>query len=527
MFGGKVLINNWHVPRNKRKLYPIVDLLSVFALQNLGDVWSHDLGRQLDFEAEIERQGLKRPGPRRNQLAGGARTYEAWLYCLGLTYIESESGLSRLTMAGDALINGQPPVQIMTNQLMKFQYPSPYSLRLGVRIDPRFRIRPFRFILRLLANARIRTLSNAEIARFVITEAENETQQCFDHVLQRILNHRDHGDGILPDNLADLYPSSKNNRPRSYDATILALEHNANTFINYLEYTQLITRDTPRSPIYIPQARMQQVQSMLQDGSSIRPLNQTNAFWKENFQRNYGLLPGQTRDNRNFNQQGVNGNVIVERLVRNEFFQVARTQFITGITPQLISQISNTVGVPQNRVEEILDLLQIEPISVFETSFVDMAFSGRELATQFETSTVDVFQMLGFDATHVGASPRQPDIFVESPLHYSGIIDNKAYHEFSITHDYELKMKNTYIPTYLRNTSNLTFFMYIAGGFGQNINQQVQGIAQETGVSGCVIKASDLMRLLRKHQQHPINHHAMLNLFTANRRITIADIEAL
>lgn len=59
---------------------------------------------------------------------------------------------------------------IITNQLMKLQYPSPYSIRSRVNIHYRFQIRPFRFLLRLLADNRIQTLSKEEIGRFVITE---------------------------------------------------------------------------------------------------------------------------------------------------------------------------------------------------------------------------------------------------------------------------------------------------------------------------------------------------------------------
>jgi hypothetical protein len=56
------VINNWQVPRNKRKLYPVVDILSLFNLQTIGDNWSGNIHRQLDFETESERFGLKRPG---------------------------------------------------------------------------------------------------------------------------------------------------------------------------------------------------------------------------------------------------------------------------------------------------------------------------------------------------------------------------------------------------------------------------------------------------------------------------------
>jgi hypothetical protein len=520
------VINNWHVPRNKRKLYPVVDVLSVFTLQNMGQRWTRDVGRQLDFEAELEHMGLKRPGQRRDQRAGGARTYESWLSALGLTFEETQNGQTRLTMAGDALVNGLPPVPIITNQLMKFQYPSPYSMRSRVNINARFRIRPFRFILRLLRDVRIGNLTKQEIARFVLTEAENETDRCFEHVVNRILDYRQNGDTVLPHNFPDMYPST-NTGVRSLDDTIAALEDNANTFINYLEYTQLIVRDTPRNPIYIPNDRIQDVDTILNDGSNVVRINTTNQYWEENFQRHFGLLQGQNRDNRRFDEEQVTGNMIAERIVYNHFFQFARTQPIMEITPLIIQEVSNASGIPQNVVEEALEGLNITPFSLFENNYIDMAFSSREFARQFELSTVDVFEMLGFPSVHVGDQPRNPDVFSESPTGYSGIIDNKAYHEFSATHDYELKMKNTYIPTFRQHHPNLSFFMYIAGGFGANIDQQVATIARDSGTNGCAIKAKDLMRLLRKHQENPIDHQDLKTLFECNRRITLQDIDSL
>lgn len=119
------MINNWMLSRPNRKLIPIIDTLSVFSLLTLGESWTTDVQRQLNFELELERAGLKRSGTRRDQRAGGARTYESWLSSLGLIYKENGTEILRLTMAGEALLNGEPPVPIMTNQLLKYQYPSP------------------------------------------------------------------------------------------------------------------------------------------------------------------------------------------------------------------------------------------------------------------------------------------------------------------------------------------------------------------------------------------------------------------
>ncbi|PRR97892.1 restriction endonuclease [Bacillus sp. NMCN6] len=517
------MINNWQVPRNKRRLYPVVDILSLFTIQNLGENWRESLSRQLDFETELERYGLKRVGQRRDRRAGGARTYESWLYNLGLVYIETETSITRTTLAGDALLSGQPPVPIVTNQLMKLQYPSPYSLRRRVNINKRFQIRPFRFLLKLLLDNRVHTLSKEEIGRFVITEGENESQRCFENVVQRILDYRLLGDAVLPANFEELYPSSTTG-VRSREKTISGLEDIANTLINYLEYTQFISRNDNGSIFILPE-RIVDVQSIMTDGTTLRRLDANHQFGIENFQRNFGLAPGQNRDNRNFGGQNITDNIYRERRIRSELLHIAGTTPISTITNEILNRISSATGYTINEVAGALDGFRPDTFSLFEATYMNMAVSGRELATEFELATQNVFEELGFNAQHVGAKPLHPDIYVESPLNYSGIIDTKAYRRYSITNDHRNRMVRNYIPTY--RDDDFTFFMYVADGFGSNIASQIQSIAQETNINGTVITASNIMRLLQRNQVATIDHASLRNLFTSNDVVSISDINSL
>jgi hypothetical protein len=519
------MINNWMVPRNKRKLHPVVDVLSLFTLQNLGDIWNNDVSRQLDFEAELERYGLKRPGVRRDRGAGGARTYEAWLYNLGLIFKDTTNGVVRTTMAGDELIEGRPPVPVITNLLLKLQYPSPYSVRSGVKINDRFQIRPFRFLLRLLSHPNIEYLTEAEIARFVITEAENETQTCFDHIVQRVLDYRRYGDAILPANFTHLYPSSKTG-VRTMQDTIKALLDIANTFVNYLEYSQLVSRHGI-GQVNIPEDKIQEVEAILNDGSSLHAFNRTQQFGQENFQRSFGLAPGQRRDNRNFGGQTVTDTIYRQRRVRTELLHIAGTRPIINVDAGLVEEIANRIGYTARQVEDALRGFHPDTVGVFEANYLEMAVSSREMAREFEISTTDIFEGLGFASQHVGTSPLNPDIFVESPINFSGIIDTKAYRSYSITNDHKNRMVHNYIPTYQGNHTNMEFFMYVADGFGVNIDRQLREISDDIGIQGCAITARNLLHILQRHQENPINHQHLQVLFTKNGLITLIDISNL
>ena len=42
----------------------------------------------------------------------------------------------------------------------------------------------------------------------------------------------------------------------------------------------------------------------------------------------------------------------------------------------------------------------------------------------------------------------------------------------------------------------LSFFSYIAGGFGKNIDSQIQAISSETGVLGSAITVSNMIEMI-------------------------------
>ena len=67
----------------------------------------------------------------------------AWLKSLGLVFKQKAIGKMKLTLAGEALLNGDPPVSVLTHQVIRFQYPSTYSVGRRVDISSKFRIHPF------------------------------------------------------------------------------------------------------------------------------------------------------------------------------------------------------------------------------------------------------------------------------------------------------------------------------------------------------------------------------------------------
>ncbi len=109
-------------------------------------------------------------------------------------------------MPENPIIEGKSPVKVLKKQVLEYQFPSQFSISVGV--DERFKIKPFRFLLRLLMDDRIKTLSTDEVSRIVITEAE--TDKDFENIVQRIIQYRNYGDEILSDDFFEKYLSDVN-----------------------------------------------------------------------------------------------------------------------------------------------------------------------------------------------------------------------------------------------------------------------------------------------------------------------------
>ena len=240
------MLNYWWVTRPKRKLDPVPEILATVASETLGNAWQGQTATQLNLEEALERAGLKRAGERRDQSGGGARTYLAWLSSLGLLFRSGPQKTVRLTLAGEDILKGVSPVRVLTAQILRYQFPSPFSLSRSVSVSSRFRIRPFRFLFRLLADPRIKELSQRELGLVVATEAETETNECFEQVVSRILEFRNRGDAALDSDFQERYATSKKSAGANPIANLLDV---ANTIMNWVEYTQLARTNEETSPL--------------------------------------------------------------------------------------------------------------------------------------------------------------------------------------------------------------------------------------------------------------------------------------
>ena len=380
------MLNYWWVTRPKRKLNSIPEVLASFADLSLNQEWEGQRNSHLAYEDALEEAGLKRKGERRDQTGGGGRTYKAWLVSLGLIFTQESTGKIKLTLAGEAIMNGDSPVEVLKGQILKYQFPSSFSIGRGVQVSSRFKIRPFRFLLKLMADEKIKYLTEEEIAKVIVTEAENESDKCYHYIVDRIIQFRNYGDACLEEDFFSKYKSSKGavNPEHPYSH----LTDLANTIINWLEYTQLVKRDSGQ--VAVLDDKREEVESILAEKLNFIDRPEQHEY----FQRKYGLDPKHRKDNRNLAlTKTVTAAMIARQKIMQAYIAESLEKPITRITPQVVDYIISVTGIDGKTVENVLvETYPNGSVGAFMTKYFEMAFKGRDEATEFEKATVELFQ---------------------------------------------------------------------------------------------------------------------------------------
>lgn len=513
------MVNHWWVTRPKRDLTSIPSIVAIFMSVASGQVWRGNRELHIKLEEALEKHGVKKVGIRRDASGSGGRTYAAWLVSLGLIF-STEDGRVFLTCAGEEICAGKPPVAILKNQVLKYQYPSYFSSNGPSKVSGRFKIHPFIFILRLLTESRLGYyITQEELGRIVIVDAEDESDKCYNYVVDKILAFRDKGESIFTDDYKKEFLGDQRDKP--YNKIL----DTANTFLNWLNYTQLIEREEGRVSI-IPE-KMEEVRAILaREWAFISdPLNQ------EKYQRKYGLAPGQHKDTRSLlDTKAVTPTIAKTNLIKQAFISLSIEKPISRITPEIIELVGQIAGTDKKFTEEVLLKNYAHgAIGGFMQNYFDMAFKGRDEATDFEKATVEIFRdVFGFESKHVGPIGLTPDVLILSNDEgYQAIIDNKAYSKYSINNDHHNRMVHNYInniSNYSSSSYPLAFFSYVSGGFTDRINAQLLSVYNETGVNGSAISVSNIIKMIEKHQDNPYTHKQLREIFGLNRQVLLSDI---
>lgn len=510
-------LDYWWVTRPKRMLNSIPEELAAFATVALGNKWFGNRIAHVAYEVELEQTGTKRIGERRDATGSGGRTHAAMLYSLGLWFEKFDKVF--LTLAGEAILNGLPPVPVLKKQVLEFQYPSAYSDMRFVGVSPRFRIRPFVFLLRLLSDGRIGHLTQEEIAFVVALEAEEDTPRCFESVVSKILAFRNSsGDWRVfgEDHLS------------KHGATEANLMDIANTMMNWLDYTRLVYRE--RKTMGLDPAAEGEVAAIL--AGSQKLIHYPSE--PDVFQRKYGVGPGRLKDTRNLLRTSTVSSASIERhRILKMFFVYSSTKPVARIGADVVEHVCNLAGTEYGFTESVLtETYPHGALGGYLSNFRNMAFSGRDEARDFEIATANLFRdVFHYDTVLLGktGSKSTPDVLLVSHSDgYQAIIDNKAYSRYSITGDHHNRMVHNYvggISNYSESPYPIGFFTYISGGFIPTIDSQIRSVADASGTDGSCITVANLISLVERHLDRPWSHSDLRRLFSLNRQILLRDLD--
>ncbi|MDO5633532.1 MAG: restriction endonuclease FokI C-terminal domain-containing protein [Micrococcus sp.] len=546
----------WFFTRPHRKLIRVPKSLAAFAGVAGGLQWRGNVPIQRAFEDQLVAMDLKRAGDYTERAygrgGGGGRTHAALLYSLGLYFVHvpapGEPEEVHLTLAGQALVDQEDALPVLRKQVLSHQFPSPYSM--GVGMDEKFRLRPFVFLLKLLRSPQLGGyLEDKEIAACVLGEATSHSDSEVARIVEAILDYRSRGTKALSEDFADRMRPPASRAVKSAEELIgSSLKDIANTAIQWLRFTGLAVPVSgatygsgARTVTALNMEMLDQIDEAVDEWgrkpliTALAGLQDPNlrAKVEKAFQRTYGVKVGKVRDNRAIGElRRVSEHVRTAGLVSAALSHLYATELVTRVTPDVVDAVVQHTGLSADVVERALTGLLGDPehgLDSFLDRYEQMAFSGNDEAINFEKATREVLtKVFGLEAQHVGQGGTVPDVEVWSS-DWGGIIDTKAYAAYDLPQDHQLRMITNYVPAYADGVheKEMRFFMYIAGGFSRSFNAKLAIVEKRAGTSGSGIAIQAWKHLIRKYPDSALTHEDLVDLWGSGREITVDDISRL
>ncbi|HCE45521.1 MAG TPA: hypothetical protein DET40_18430 [Lentisphaeria bacterium] len=517
----------WMFPRNIRRISPwkIAQIVSLINELKGESYWSGNQELQNIFCKALESAGLKDEGEQYDPRSGGPRTYFSQLKCLGLIF-QREDGRIFTTQAGEDLISGEPPLPILQSLILRHQYPSLYGTLSNVGMDPRLRVKPFLFILKLLLHPDIRYLTNEELCVPIVY---GHNHDCLSLCIDKILKMRKGLSFIdVVDNPnKDIYTRRIEGNPLA--KRVAAARDIANTFKNCLQAVCLI--DVEKIDC-IEQCRVNKgflplIKNEFENIENYIPLKT-----EESFQRNYGSWRSE-KDTRSLIEKPKHTSP-EKAIILGLFYEYAGQTILDSYPEAFTIRMKDDFGFSQKLVDDVITPHLSTSLSYFESTYLNLASGGIKAALDFEKSTSEIFSSrLKFKTKLTGQLKRTgkgafSDIFAIAldDIHCA-IIDAKASSSYSLSSDDYYKMHSNYIPNYLELSNGkpllLEFCAYVAGGFNA-IEPSLKKLTKDTGIGVSAITAFDLLRLAQGSINSG-NQPALRKVFMSNKILKYNDFQ--
>jgi len=519
----------WMFPRNIRSIPPwkMAQICALFQESFKTGNWSGNQELQNNLCRALESAGLKRPGVQYDPASGGPRTYLSQLRCLGLIF--SREDIIWFTKGGEDLVNAVPPLPIMQNLLLRHQYPSIYGMSSGVKINPQIRVKPVLFVLKLLSDSRINTLTISEL---MIPTIFGHNKDCHEICVRKILSLRA-GKAIvelLEDSKTDLY--TPRTRLRTAGNALKDVKDIANTLKNYLQSCCLINVEKKNGSDVIsfnPEVRVLYEKYLREEDKFI-----STEGGEESFQRAFGAWDSQ-KDTRGLStKEAINKKSAGQSIIKAMFMQYCGERVVSDTPHEFVTKVSQDFGFSKAEILTTIEPLMRSSLSYFEATFLDLSKGGAPSAINFEKAVCNLFQdRLLFKASLTGQKKRQgvggyADIFlVALDEKNCALVDTKASPVYSLSSSDYRSMAHSYIQAYqeLCTGKNLTleFCLYVAGGFAETgVKQKLAELKKETNIPVSAIAAHDFLAIAR-NRIPPQHQERIRTIFKKNTILNALD----
>ena len=532
--------NLWWVTRPTRDLHDLEMALKCFVGLARGKKWKGN--RVLHKKFELENPAKTPNTGSYGSEGSGGRTWAAWLRMWNMWYDDENV---KLTSGAELIISVKNPSLIhkqIVHQIMCFQITSAYHASIGC--DSEFRIFPFRFILKLLLDNRIKFLSLDEIGLFLL---QIRTSREYENVVHRIIDWRKKIKdleskkilkNLLTSNHMKKYAQPRKDSPMDVTGYWRSIRDIASTFAINISYISEIDYDNKKSIITVQDHEHDMISKLLIKYEKDIKFSTMYEYSEDAFVRKAGIRYDRRKASEKITKPITASQKKIKRI--EEAISKLKEQGTIMKGQKLINQIKAITNYNTNTISDVLTKNpQILPIStsVIDQEFVEYylscAKSGDEYS-EFENLTRTIFTKMGFP-TEKRKIPKPHShleidgLILNSVTGLSGLLECKAGSKYTFPVGDCDKMSHSYIP-YFRNkrinkqTYALDFFVYVVGQQASGINN-FREIAEKTDVRGSVIYARDLLHLYGLVKDGKITTMKMWGLFKGNKHITWADIE--
>lgn len=495
----------WFVTRPQRDPNYFSNALEALkiATNNFKEKWNSNRPIQKEYEVVLAKKKLKRANISND--GSGGRTWAAMLRTYSLVYLADDGRLVP-TKVGLALLEGRKKFDNLCKQLLTLQIPNSYFESTGFRpkFSPDFKIRPIRFLIRIVCQETLDYYVTREEITFFVMTARTDKQ--INETVAKIVQFRNASEEEkveMKREIAELdYRKRSDSGARDFETANGDVAH---TFMLQAGYTELVEYSDGR--LFINKETDQLISTLeeLDKYDQRYPFDDRYKISESRFGERAGLDVDSYKSRALTDEKVASNQSKEEKLVQEILMQYPN---LPGKSlNEVIDIISN--DFPPKKAQKIAVKIveQKSEMPNIDGGFIT-SYLNQQNDLEFEVQSAEILKAIGFKTVlHpkpvIQGERTNIDILIHIDESTVAIIDAKNYEQkFLLSANLANHMATEYIPEYQDyEDKKVKYFGYITaskiGGIS-NMKKIVNKVKDLYGaeVSGLMISASALLGFL-------------------------------